>query len=73
MPLLLFLEQTKLPVEKKKKKPLAERIKEKEEAKRQKKKELEEVCTICSYFNLFIFMLFYPQIIRSNLESTTIG
>ena len=60
----LFLEQTKLPVEKKKKKPLAERIKEKEEAKRQKKKELEEVCSICSYLNLFILMLFHPQLLE---------
>ena len=40
----LFKTETVKVVEKKKKKPLAERIKEKEEAKKKKLKELEEVC-----------------------------
>ena len=46
-------------MEKKKKKPLAERIKEKEEAKRQKKKELEEVCNSYDSFCLVYLISLY--------------
>ena len=60
------LEQAKLPVEKKKKKPLAERLKEKEEAKKQKKLELEEVCfsvmhLISTYISVYVYFHFPPS------------